>query len=40
MLNLIKDNQEKIVLAAVIVALFVMVAAIGINVRGGQPWGF
>lgn len=40
MINAIKDNAPTLVLAAVILGLFVMAAAIGVNVRGGQPWAF
>lgn len=37
-MTFIKDNAPTLVLAAVIVGLFVMVAAIGVNFRGGNPW--
>jgi hypothetical protein len=39
-MTFIKDNREIFVLSAVVIGLFVMAAAIGVNVRGGQPWAF
>ena len=40
MSNFIKDNQELIVLTAVVTALFLGVAALSIGFRGGQPWAY
>lgn len=41
-MTFIKNNREIIVLTLVIVGMFVMAAAIGIDFRGGNPslyWG-